>query len=75
MTERRYTLSEVTGALGQALAVVRANPTSSQSVERALDLYGQGVVDQLKAPPLPPTLTADENAERFGYDSSDPLGR
>jgi hypothetical protein len=53
MTDRRYTLGEVTGVMGQALAAVRANPTSSQSVERALDLYGQGIIDRLKALPEP----------------------
>ena len=56
MTERRYTLGEVTGAMGKALAAVRANPTSSQSVDRALDLYGQETVNRLKALPAPGQL-------------------
>lgn len=49
----RYTLSDVTRAMDVPLAKARQQP----NVDRALDIFAQGVVDALKAlPPAPPRV-------------------
>ncbi len=50
MIDRGYTLSEITRACDAPLAKARQQP----NVDRALDLFVQGVVDALKALPVEP---------------------
>lgn len=59
--ERRYTLHEITGAMGEALKTLSFEERSEQS--RVLRLFIDQTVDRLKTAPVP--VEVDE----------DPLGR
>lgn len=50
MTDRRYTMSEITQAADAPLAKAR----QQANVDRALDLFAQGLIDALKALPVEP---------------------
>lgn len=52
MTERTYTLHEITGALGDALK--RVNRHDLLTFERPFNLFLDDVVRILKEPPAPP---------------------
>lgn len=47
MTDRLYTLSDITKCADTPYAAAKAQPT----VERALDVFAQGLIDALKALP------------------------
>ena len=53
MTDRLYTLHDVTGAMGDALAAVRRSPEGAGD-ERPLNRYIEAVLAALKARPAPP---------------------
>jgi len=47
---RTYTLWQITGVMGEALALAKS--VHAGSPDRALDVYGQEIIDRLKALPL-----------------------
>lgn len=49
VTPRAYTLWQITGVMGEALALARS--VHGGNPERALDVYGQEIIDRLKALP------------------------
>lgn len=44
---RTYTLWQITGVMGEALALAKS--VHAGSPDRALDVYGQEIIDRLKA--------------------------
>jgi len=48
-TPRAYTLWQITGVMGEALALARS--VHGGNADRALDVYGQEIIDRLKALP------------------------
>lgn len=49
VTSRTYTLWQITGVMGEALALARS--VHNGNPDRALDVYGQEIIDRLKAMP------------------------
>ena len=49
VTPRAYILWQITGVMGEALALARS--VHGGNPERALDVYGQEIIDRLKALP------------------------
>lgn len=66
--ERTYTLAQITRAADAPFAEALQQP----SVDRALRLFVQGLIDALKAPPDPQQGLADQTQElRTGYGKDD----
>lgn len=63
VTPRTYTLWQITGVMGEALALAKS--VHAGSPDRALDVYGQEIIDRLKA--LPHDAPAEPNAKETTY--------
>lgn len=60
---RTYTLWQITGVMGEALALARS--VHGGNPERALDVYGQEIIDRLKALPADaPTASTQTSQSR-----------
>ena len=63
VTPRTYTLWQITGVMGEALALARS--VHGGNPERALDVYGQEIIDRLKALPADaPTASTQTSQSR-----------
>jgi len=69
VTPRTYTLWQITGVMGEALALAKS--VHAGSPDRALDVYGQEIIDRLKA--LPRDASSGPNIKETRHASQERL--
>lgn len=67
MTDRRYTLMDVTTAAGEALKLL--TPAERLAGERQVNIVLQGIIDRLKALPLEPKPVIEYHMTEMGVDA------